>query len=110
MTDMETSVFDVRDPDSTAYVSAHEAEAHVRATLDRPDQVHVIAPEILRALLDQIRGLRLLGLDGDPGCPVGECAHPGTSHEVGEYSPDGTPVRPICCADGCPCGQQWRNT
>jgi hypothetical protein len=103
--------FDVRDPDGTAYVSAADAEAHVRATLDRPDQVHVIAPEILRALCDQTRGYRaMLGLDGgDAGCPVGECVHAGTAHEPDEYGDDGEPVRPICCAGDCRCGQQWRN-
>lgn len=58
------TAFDVRDPDGSDYVPAAEAEAHVRATLDRPDQVHVIPPEKLRALCDQIRGLRvMLGLD-----------------------------------------------
>jgi hypothetical protein len=102
---------DLRDPDGTTYVSASDAEAHVRATLDRPDQVHVIPPEILRALLDQTRGYRvMLGLDGDAGCPVGECVHPGTSHEPDDHAADGTPLRPICCAGDCRCGDQWRNT
>lgn len=45
----------------------------------------------------------------DAGCPVGECGHPASSHEPDEYAADGTPVRPICCAGDCRCGQQWRN-
>jgi hypothetical protein len=53
---------------------------------------------------------RVHRLDAQPsaGCPVGECVHPGASHEADEYSPDGEPVRPICCAGDCGCGDQWR--
>jgi hypothetical protein len=57
------------------------------------------------------RGYRvMLGLDGDAGCPVGECGHPGPSHEPDEYGADGAPVRTICTATGCECGHQWRTT
>ncbi len=44
------------------------------------------------------------------GCPTGDCAHPATSHEPDDYASDGTPIRPICCATGCRCGEQWRKT
>lgn len=63
--------------------------------------------KLLAAIPDAVLERHLAGRDA--GCPVGECGHLSTSHEPDEYGADGAPVRPICCIDGCPCGDKWRN-